>query len=667
MQEPTLTNFRIETREQLFYTLTEAAEIEHNLMCCYLYAAFSMKDDADGLSLEQADAVARWRKAIVSVAVEEMSHLALVANLMTSIGGAAHFGRPSFPIAPGYHPAGVQVRLAPFDAATLQHFVYLERPSGSLEIDGAGFAVPSDYVRSLGAHNRLMPSAHDYETVGHLYHAIAAGLTTLAERHGERGLFAGDPSAQVGPDVVGLPGLVPVVDLRSALAAVETIVMQGEGASLDVETGHYQRFVRIRTEYQAMLAADPSFVPARPVARNPVMRRPPDARDKVFIEAPAAAAALDLANGLYGQMLRLLYQGFGRPGGAQAQRPFLDAAIDLMYAIVPVAEHLTTLPARGDDASCNAGITFSTLRPLAVLPYGASERRVLEQRFDELTRGADGLRSGSDRMNRAADAVARTASAFAATHALEASQAVVALPASGASEAEAPESPGAAEGVVPGERTVPDQAEGSDLTLSFDTQRCIHARFCVTGAPATFLANVEGPWLHPDRTPLPLLIEVAHACPSGAITYRRKDGGANESAPMVNLLSVRENGPYAVRAPISVDGKADGYRATLCRCGASSKKPYCDGSHTRVGFIASGEPARQSDEMLRVRDGALDIRPQTDGPLRISGPLEIISGTGRVVSRATSAVLCRCGGSATKPFCDGTHKRIGFRSEAAPS
>ena len=93
-------DFRIETREQLFYTLTEAAEIEHNLMCCYLYAAFSMKaGPADGLPSGQAEAVGRWRRAIVSVAVEEMSHLALVANLMTALGGPPSFGRPIFPVA----------------------------------------------------------------------------------------------------------------------------------------------------------------------------------------------------------------------------------------------------------------------------------------------------------------------------------------------------------------------------------------------------------------------------------------------------------------------------------------------------------------------------------------------------------------------------------------
>jgi CDGSH-type Zn-finger protein len=66
--------------------------------------------------------------------------------------------------------------------------------------------------------------------------------------------------------------------------------------------------------------------------------------------------------------------------------------------------------------------------------------------------------------------------------------------------------------------------------------------------------------------------------------------------------------------------------------------------------------------MLPVRDGPLRVDPEVDGPLSVRGNLEITSGTGRVVARVTTARLCRCGGSATKPFCDGTHAKIGFRS-----
>jgi CDGSH-type Zn-finger protein len=184
----------------------------------------------------------------------------------------------------------------------------------------------------------------------------------------------------------------------------------------------------------------------------------------------------------------------------------------------------------------------------------------------------------------------------------------------------------------------------------------------VTGAPKVFLANVKGPWIHPDAMDVDRLVEVAHACPSGAIRYHRKDDHADEGPPPVNLLSVREAGPYAVRGELRLDGEAAGYRATLCRCGASKNKPFCDGSHHDVAFAASGEPPTGKTDMLAVRDGALAIDPEVDGPLRIRGNLEIMSGTGRCVARVESARLCRCGGSQTKPFCDGTHAKIGFRS-----
>jgi CDGSH-type Zn-finger protein len=111
-----------------------------------------------------------------------------------------------------------------------------------------------------------------------------------------------------------------------------------------------------------------------------------------------------------------------------------------------------------------------------------------------------------------------------------------------------------------------------------------------------------------------------------------------------------------------LDGKAGEFRATLCRCGASKNKPFCDGSHHEVNFAATGEPPTGKADMLPVRNGPLTIDPLTDGPLQVRGNLEITSGTGRVVARVVQARLCRCGGSATKPFCDNTHARIGFKS-----
>ena len=143
----------------------------------------------------------------------------------------------------------------------------------------------------------------------------------------------------------------------------------------------------------------------------------------------------------------------------------------------------------------------------------------------------------------------------------------------------------------------------------------------------------------------------------------RKDGVHDERPPLVNLVQVRENGPLAIRADITLDDATIGCRATLCRCGASKRKPYCDGSHATIGFSASGEPATRASEALPVRNGPLEIRPQRNGPLAVRGNIEIVSGTGRTVDRLTSAVFCRCGQSAQKPFCDGSHARVGFEAD----
>ena len=122
---------RLKTREEILHALYEAAELEHDLMCTYLYAAFSLKDsEAEGLRPEEVEAVRRWRSELIKVSVEEMGHLTAVWNITSAIGGTPRFGRGNFPLDPGTLPASVTVRLSPFNAATLQHFIFLERPAG---------------------------------------------------------------------------------------------------------------------------------------------------------------------------------------------------------------------------------------------------------------------------------------------------------------------------------------------------------------------------------------------------------------------------------------------------------------------------------------------------------------------------------------------------------
>jgi CDGSH-type Zn-finger protein/uncharacterized Fe-S cluster protein YjdI len=655
----------VPTREALLHALYEAADLEHNLMCTYLYAAFSLKDgEAEGLSADEAAIVARWRRAIVQVAIEEMSHLTAVWNISSALGGSPHFGRSNFPLDAGVLPAGMVVKLAPFGEAALQHFIHLERPENSAEPEGEGFAPERRFKRTTRA-AQLTPMTGDYETVGAFYGTLGFDLSAFVAHHGEAVAFCGDPGLQLSPAEVALPGAKPVICSKTALHAYTSIVEQGEGAPLHSTGSHYQRFLSIREELCALRAQNPAFEPAFPAAQNPVLRPPPRPEGRVWIEHEEARSTVDLANASYALMVRLLAHSYVVPRPSPEKTLALDLALGLMRAITPVAERAARLPAGPSNPGVHAGMTFTALRDAAPLPPGPSARRFLRERLEQLSKAASALaKSGDDRMARAdrifGDLVKRAERGFdAATSQALRGAALASTPAPAPraetpTKAAPPPTPTTSEGV--------DHIEGEGMTLLYEVKKCIHARFCVTGAPSVFLANVKGPWIRPDAVDVARLVEIAHACPSGAIRYRRKDGVPDETAPPVNLAAVREAGPYAFRGDLRIDGQSGIFRATLCRCGASKNKPYCDGSHHEVGFAASGEPPTGKADMLEVRDGPLAIDPQTDGPLQVRGNLEITSGTGRVVARLQQARLCRCGGSENKPFCDGTHARIGFRS-----
>ena len=201
---------------------------------------------------------------------------------------------------------------------------------------------------------------------------------------------------------------------------------------------------------------------------------------------------------------------------------------------------------------------------------------------------------------------------------------------------------------------------GGKAVIEFDAARCIHSRHCVLDRPDVFVPNVEGAWIHPDAATPDEVVALARNCPSGAIVARRLDGGPDESPPLVNTLRVRENGPLAVHATLSIGGATVGLRATLCRCGQSNRKPFCDGSHTAAAFVATGEPPPKDSTPLERRGGVLEVTPTPNGPLKLSGPVEVVTGTGHTINRATQLYMCRCGQSKNKPYCDGSHKAAGF-------
>ncbi len=138
--------------------------------------------------------------------------------------------------------------------------------------------------------------------------------------------------------------------------------------------------------------------------------------------------------------------------------------------------------------------------------------------------------------------------------------------------------------------------EAPGITVHWDSDLCIHAERCTTGAPAVFDRSAR-PWVDPTAAPADELARVIDTCPSGALTYTRTDTAdprrdrEMEAVTPVTITPQR-NGPLAVRGPVLLvrpDGTVEEVqRATLCRCGQSSSKPRCDGTHASIGFTAPG-------------------------------------------------------------------------------
>lgn len=204
--------------------------------------------------------------------------------------------------------------------------------------------------------------------------------------------------------------------------------------------------------------------------------------------------------------------------------------------------------------------------------------------------------------------------------------------------------------------------EGTGVTVTYDAARCIHAAECVHTLPSVFDSRAR-PWVNPSGAQADELAAAVQRCPSGALHVERADG-LPESPSATNTAMPTVDGPTYVRGDLALM-TADGdvalrdTRMALCRCGNSRNKPFCDGSHRKSGF--------KDDATLRAADspttagggGRLAIRARPNGPLMLTGPLTMVGANGRTAF-AESTFLCRCGASGNKPYCDGTHKRIGF-------
>jgi CDGSH-type Zn-finger protein/uncharacterized Fe-S cluster protein YjdI len=208
--------------------------------------------------------------------------------------------------------------------------------------------------------------------------------------------------------------------------------------------------------------------------------------------------------------------------------------------------------------------------------------------------------------------------------------------------------------------------DGGAVRVLYDMKRCIHAAECVKGLPAVFDTD-RRLWIDPDRGDADEIAQVVLRCPTGALRFERLDGGTEEQAAAQNTVRVSADGPLYLQGDIEVVDAAGAIllrdtRVALCRCGASGNKPLCDGRHARAGFEDAGTVTMGAGEDEPGEGGKLTVALAANGPVILRGVHCVIDAAGQPAPRRSKAAMCRCGGSANKPFCDGTHADIGFEA-----
>ncbi len=665
----------VANREELIYLLSQACELEHNVACIYLFAAYSLKSDAGegGLTPEQAEMVRGWKRGLVKVSVEEMLHLSQMINILTAIGGAPHLRRPSFPLRGTTLPINSLMTLEPFSRDALEAFMCIEMPEAGIlsakeqkEADAImarvsermgsneGFATDEGEAEVIAA---CEPFDVDFTTQSEFYHKIMTGLAGIPESE----LFIGPPEAQANARYLQFGGMLKAVtDRRSALGALKMVVEQGEAPTSAHPDAHFWIFRTIYREYlEAMSKAEKkgeTFEPVRPVVSNPITRFHDDAAGGTLIADPLTQQVAELFNGAYATMLMIFLRFFAHTGESEEELEKLaDGTMRLMRNVArPLGEALTKMPVCHDPALAGrtAGPGFGITRDVHLLPHKQSAWTFFGERLHELASiGTKLLATRADQLPP------------------DVEEAVAGLQALSLEFA-------------PADRDWNAKAELGEF-------RSIEA-----GQEPDIKPSVNGP----------LLVKNVER-------FTNSKGEALPTSPEM----------------------------ALCRCGGSKNKPFCDGSHARRGFtseratkhtpdgvkdfpgkeitvhfnklqcaaagecaaglpsvfhhggivrIATGQPWVQPDRedaeqiidvIRRCPSGALrytykgetgpdsteptGIRIRRDGPYEVEGEMPLRTTFWSEGATRQIYALCRCGASGNKPFCDGSHFRVKFKDE----
>lgn len=356
----------IQSKQDLYHYLYVAMQLEHATIPPYLMGLYTIKPGTN------FDAAMNIRE----VVVEEMLHLTLAANVLNAVGGTPDLTCPGFvPTYPATLPDGEKdfsVSLQPFSQGAIKTFLQIERPAKP-PADAANATQGPRMVkrsRALSFHLGPRESEASYYSIGEFYTAIANGLKHLAQTLGEKELFNGPVERQVGPEVYYSGGgkVVKVVDLATALKAIDTIIEQGEGYSGKIcndegELAHEYRFEQIllgRTYKSTDTVGNPTGDPLQ-VDWSSAYPVKVDAKLSDYENAPELHAAALAFNQEYAEFLSLITQAFQKDPSL-----LISKAVPWMFQLRNRVNQLIHNPIPG--TSFNAAPTFEMANAAVAAP-----------------------------------------------------------------------------------------------------------------------------------------------------------------------------------------------------------------------------------------------------------------------------------------------------------
>lgn len=355
-------------RELMISALSEAAEIEHDITCQYLFAAFSLKTHIaeGGVDWPRLERIRQWKTDLLRIARQEMAHHALVSNLLVVIGGAPQFRRAHFPHPVRYCPPYQTFELLPFGAPALERFAAYELA----------------HAPAAGSGER---------TIGTLYRLVREGLA-----HAGPDLFAGPTEHQIVNRHLRIGEGQFDIDLASADDGASAAALVDRLLDHD----HHERFVAILDELRTLKEADPSFEPARPVVANPRVHLSGASAGATVLEHPVTRAAAHLFNLAYEAMVLMLSRLYGRTDESPAEVEALlhMAFFPLMTVVIrPLGELLTQMPAEPGGTRA-AGPCFELPLGLPLPPFKRGAWVFLHERLEDMARSGRELCVSLDRL-----------------------------------------------------------------------------------------------------------------------------------------------------------------------------------------------------------------------------------------------------------------------------